>query len=46
MNLNHPTPDLVPALRQLWNLHQTRRKDAGYLLWGILNLALFVNAEP
>ena len=33
------------ALFALWQDHQNRKTDAGYLLWGILNLALFVNAE-
>lgn len=33
------------ALRTLWNHHQSGREEAGYLLWGILNLALFINTE-
>ena len=33
------------ALFALWQDHQNRKTDAGYLLWGVLNLALFVNAE-
>ena len=33
------------ALETVWGNHQTGKEDAGYLLWGILNFALFINAE-
>ena len=33
------------ALRKVWNSHLDQREEAGYLLWGILNLALFLNGE-